>query len=269
MSPASEEAEDALARAWEAFDEGDLEGALALADEVGDAHHGAWIVRASSWTELGELASARSALDRAQVLGGCDPTVLAWTSAELLLREWRIEDARAAYERVLAEERTPIVLARLSLCSELSGDLEGADRLMGEAARLDPQGWPLPPRLDAGEFERVLDEAIAQLPAPFQDALEDTQILIESVPRRELLDLSAPEETPPDLLGLFLGPALPERSVDDAMALPPTILLFQRNLERASADREELVSEIRVTLYHEIGHMLGFDEEGVEGLGLE
>lgn len=266
---AAEDSDDALARAWEAFDEGDLQGALALADEVGDERAAAWIVRASAWTEQGELEPARRALERAEALGGVDPSVLEWTRAELLLREWRIDEARAAYERALAAERTPIVLARLSLCLELAGDLEGGERLLREASRLDPRGWPLPPRLSEAEFERVVDEAIARLPDDFREALEDTQILIESVPRRELLDLSAPEETPPDLLGLFLGPSLPERSVDDALALPPTILLFQRNLERASADREELVSEIRVTLYHEIGHMLGFDEQGVEDLGLE
>jgi predicted Zn-dependent protease with MMP-like domain len=46
------------------------------------------------------------------------------------------------------------------------------------------------------------------------------------------------------------------------------IHLFQRNLERIARDEEELVEEIRITLFHEIGHRLGFDEEGVDALGL-
>ena len=46
------------------------------------------------------------------------------------------------------------------------------------------------------------------------------------------------------------------------------IYLYQRNLERSVRDEAELREEIRVTLYHEIGHLLGFDEHGVEDLGL-
>jgi predicted Zn-dependent protease with MMP-like domain len=33
-------------------------------------------------------------------------------------------------------------------------------------------------------------------------------------------------------------------------------------------DRAELVEQIEVTLLHELGHYLGFDEDGVDELGL-
>jgi predicted Zn-dependent protease with MMP-like domain len=41
------------------------------------------------------------------------------------------------------------------------------------------------------------------------------------------------------------------------------VLLFQRNLENISETRGDLVVEIRDTVYHEIGHHMGMDEETV------
>jgi predicted Zn-dependent protease with MMP-like domain len=46
------------------------------------------------------------------------------------------------------------------------------------------------------------------------------------------------------------------------------VLLFQRNLERAGQSREEVSREMKITLLHEYGHYLGFDEEELEHLGL-
>ena len=70
------------------------------------------------------------------------------------------------------------------------------------------------------------------------------------------------------MLGLFDGVPLPETGDPEAMLRPNRIFLFQRNLERMSASREELQEQIRVTLYHELGHYLGFEEEDMDDLGL-
>jgi predicted Zn-dependent protease with MMP-like domain len=72
----------------------------------------------------------------------------------------------------------------------------------------------------------------------------------------------------PGTLGLCVGVPYSERGTQSALERPPTIHLFQRNLERGARDRAELEQEIRVTLYHELGHALGFDEEGVDEMGL-
>jgi len=74
---------------------------------------------------------------------------------------------------------------------------------------------------------------------------------------------------PPDLLGLYVGmPLSGHEGHEGAAELPPTIFLFQRNIERACVDEDELREEIVVTLYHELGHALGFDEDGVDAMGL-
>ena len=261
------DSETRLERAWQAYDLGDLETAIELVRELDPSLRDGWVLLATALVEVGDHAGARAALARAAALGeGLD---LEWVRAELELAAWRIDEARARYERIAEEDPCAAAYGRLALCCELAGDLRRADRLLTRASELDPEEWPVVPRLSAAAFEAVLDQAIARLPEPFRAALGDVQILVESVPSRGLIDLSDPAATPPDLLGLFTGSSLLERSVESAFEIPPTVHLFQRNLERAARDRAELVDEIAKTLYHELGHALGFDEDGVAEMGLE
>jgi predicted Zn-dependent protease with MMP-like domain len=57
--------------------------------------------------------------------------------------------------------------------------------------------------------------------------------------------------------------------VETSSQLPPSIVLFQRNLERFVRSRAELAEEIRVTLVHEVGHYLGLDEDELYERGLD
>jgi predicted Zn-dependent protease with MMP-like domain len=263
---------ETLDRAWRALDEGQPERALELTRRVDEALRETWLVRANASLDLDDLRGARAAVERAASLDEGDELDLLLVRAEVALREWRIDEARADLERALELERLPSALVRLALCRELDSDFRGADELFREAARRDGENFPEPPRLSESQFEGVLDEAVALLPEPFQRALDDVQVLVEPVPGRDLARDQNPEElaeTPPDLLGLFTGASQLERYHDAAFELPPSIQLYQRNLERAALGRDELIEQIRVTLYHELAHMLGFDEEGVADLGLE
>ena len=53
-----------------------------------------------------------------------------------------------------------------------------------------------------------------------------------------------------------------------ARQLPDRVVVFQRSIERIATDREHLAEELRVTVLHEIGHHFGFDEDGVDAMGL-
>jgi len=261
--------DEVLERAWTALDEGDPHRALNELQELDPDWPERWIPEALARAELADLRGARAVLDQARGMEGLedDPDFL-WAEGTLLLREWRIEESRGALERLAAIERSAAVLERLSMCAEISGDLALADRLLAEAAQVDPS-TPPPPRLSEEAFAQVITQAIEGLPKQFQTPLEATEILVEPVPSAWMIDATDPAETQPDMLGLFVGSSELDRASFDATTFPPRIFLFQRNIERASRDPHALVEETHITLFHEIGHMLGFDEAGVAALGLE
>ena len=55
------------------------------------------------------------------------------------------------------------------------------------------------------------------------------------------------------------------------IASPQTahITLYQNNLERFARTRQELLDEIRITVLHEVGHLLGLDEDELYERGLD
>jgi predicted Zn-dependent protease with MMP-like domain len=121
--------------------------------------------------------------------------------------------------------------------------------------------------VDSATFDRELQVARDRLPGEFRRHLDAVHLIVDDIPDTALLQ----EEEPPldpELLGLFVGSPLIERSSFSGTGgdLPPRIYLFKRNLERCVAEPDELAEQIAVTLYHELGHYLGLDEEDLEEL---
>ncbi|MBK7645159.1 MAG: metallopeptidase family protein [Planctomycetes bacterium] len=261
--------DEVLDEAWAALDEGDAKGALAKLAQLDEDWPERWIPEALARLQLGELRRARVVLTQAEEFEDLgDQQEYLWAKAQLLLGEWSFGEARELLGKLLVIERTAPVLERLSLVSEMEGDFETAEGLLDEAASIDPE-FVHAPRLSSEEFEREVDAAVKALPREFQKALETCEVLIDAMPSGWMLEPGDPSSTPPELLGLFVGAPNTEASADENAELPPRIFLFQRNLERAARDQAELREQIRVTLYHEIGHLLGFDEDGVAEMGLE
>jgi predicted Zn-dependent protease with MMP-like domain/Flp pilus assembly protein TadD len=182
----------------------------------------------------------------------------------------RWSEARKALlgaERLDPDE--PWVQHNLGLVAERLRDSEEARRRFARARRLGPEAFPAPISLTAEAFDRAVEDALAKLPEQVRRYLANVAITVEELPSEDDLRAADPPLSPA-ILGLFRGsPYGRNDAVDPWTHLPSSIVLFQRNLERAARTREELIEQIGVTLVHEVGHFLGLDEDELYLRGLD
>ena len=114
-------------------------------------------------------------------------------------------------------------------------------------------------RVTPQQFEAYVEEALAQLPPAFGKYLENIVIVVEEEPLDEDYDeTDTPDDS--DLFGIFRGVPYFERG-SAVSHLPAQVAIFRGPILRSCATRGEAVREIRDTVVHEIGHMLGLGDE--------
>ena len=118
-------------------------------------------------------------------------------------------------------------------------------------------------RIPRAEFVRLVRQAYRQLPQPVKEALRNVDVVVEDWPGSEESDCLAGDGT---LFGLYSGVPLVERG-GDGMALPDRIALYRQPILRSCATRAEVAREVRITLWHEVGHCLGLSEDDLHRLG--
>ncbi|HEY4439361.1 MAG TPA: metallopeptidase family protein [Candidatus Elarobacter sp.] len=119
--------------------------------------------------------------------------------------------------------------------------------------------------LSHADFEQVVEEALASLPARFAARMQNVVIAVEDEPTDDDLASLEPDEHDDEeggeLLGIFRGVALTDRSYDDAPLLPDEIAVFRGPINRVARNRAEAVREVRETVIHELGHYFGLDHD--------
>lgn len=267
------ETERVLDLAEEALDRGEVEAALAYCEQVlgrRPDHPGALYLSAEAHHELGDFAEAERRYRRCTLLVPEHP--LSWSGlAVALFDQLRFKESTAMAHRALrVDDANAEAYYVRALRRERHGDELGAARDYRRAWRLDPERYPAPVTLDDATVEAVVSEAIAATHESVRAALANVPILLEELPSDEVCRSFDPPRSPTDIVGLFSGASLMERSTEDPWSqIPPTITLYRKNLERLAFDRTRLLDEVRVTLLHEIGHYLGLSEEDLEARGLE
>ncbi|HLY10895.1 MAG TPA: metallopeptidase family protein [Planctomycetota bacterium] len=117
------------------------------------------------------------------------------------------------------------------------------------------------------EFERIVEEAVEALPAPFRAKIENVVIRVAESPNRRQSrsqDLGGRE---PSLYGLYEGVPRTERGLDESFREPDRITIFKRAIERDHRSRTAMVKCIQETVFHELGHYFGLDDRQLDQLG--
>lgn len=104
---------------------------------------------------------------------------------------------------------------------------------------------------ETDEFEKLVVDAIDALPEQFQKVLEGVAVIVS--------DLGSEHHA----YGHYFGDGVARERYEDR------IVIYRDTLERDFGhDRALLARQVERTLRHELAHHLGWDEDGVAGLGL-
>lgn len=114
------------------------------------------------------------------------------------------------------------------------------------------------------EFEQAVASAYDKLPERIKEKMRNVAITIEDVVDTETLhDMDL--ESHMDLLGLYRGVPLIERTVQAGFELPDTIVLYMLPiLDEADISGKSPEKIIFETLWHEVAHHFGLSEEDVQ-----
>ena len=111
------------------------------------------------------------------------------------------------------------------------------------------------------EFEKLVVEALNSIPEKFLKRLDNVEIVIEEEPNLHQIEkLKAQKNLM--IFGLYEGVPKTKRR-DYSGVLPDKITIFKRPIERKACSKEEIKEIVRETIWHEIAHHFGLDEEKV------
>lgn len=104
--------------------------------------------------------------------------------------------------------------------------------------------------------ETEVAATVSELPDPVRAILRDVPVIIEKHPSPD--DLACGLE--PDTLGYY---------DEDAVGIVRIRLWLENISAYAGENQHSFQEEVRTTLLHEIGHVLGWDEDDLEERGLD
>ena len=106
------------------------------------------------------------------------------------------------------------------------------------------------------QFEALVSDALDTIPPELTDAMDNVVVLVDGR-----------HDTEPDLLGIYEGVAITERTSNYGGVLPDRITIYQDAILDICDDEDDVVHEVAVTVVHEVAHHFGIDDDTLHELG--
>ena len=114
----------------------------------------------------------------------------------------------------------------------------------------------MPVEMSRERFEELVSEALDEVPPEFARAMDNVVVLVEEF-----------NDEAPDILGLYHGIALTERTSSYGGVLPDRISIYREAILDVCDTEDQVVEEVAITVVHEIAHHFGIDEDTLHELG--
>jgi predicted Zn-dependent protease with MMP-like domain len=115
-------------------------------------------------------------------------------------------------------------------------------------------------------FEKLVEQALEELPEWVKKALDNVEITIAEFPspaQRRTFRLRGSAT----LLGLYEGVPRTQRSTRYGLVLPDKITLFRRPILAVCRTPQEVQRRVRSVVIHELAHHFGIDDDRLHELG--
>ena len=120
--------------------------------------------------------------------------------------------------------------------------------------------------MDRRTFERLVVEALDDLPETFREKLDNVDVVVEDWPDTETMRVASVRH-PAQLLGFYHGVPQTRRDHHYGLVLPDKISIYQRPIEMHCRSVEEVRATVRRVLRHEVAHHFGLDDDRLRQIG--
>jgi predicted Zn-dependent protease with MMP-like domain len=115
-------------------------------------------------------------------------------------------------------------------------------------------------------FERLVAQALDDLPPDIQEKLDNIDVVVEDWPDAATLRLAGVRH-PMQLLGFYHGVPRTKRTHSYGLVLPDKITIYRRPIEMRSRTLEDVRVMVLRVVRHEIAHHFGIGDDRLREIG--